>query len=126
MSTLFRRTLESNGKNVEILRTVPDEKGFHFNTAPGSFTGETATSLEDFEKKLQAAPAESISFHLQRGDFQKWIAETIGDVELAKSISLIKLTGPVEDLQKELIAIVKTRVTQLWLGRPQHSKHHHL
>ena len=66
MSTLFRRTLESNGKNVEILRTVPDEKGFHFNTAPGSFTGETATSLEDFEKKLQAAPAESISFHLQK------------------------------------------------------------
>ncbi|MGA3111170.1 MAG: DUF5752 family protein [Candidatus Bathyarchaeia archaeon] len=121
-----REKLESKGKNVEILRTVPFEKGFHFNTAPESFTGETATSLEDFEKKLQIAPAESVSFHLQRGDFQKWIAETIGDVKLAKSISLIKLVGPVEDLRKELLTIVKTRLTELWLGHPQHSKHHHL
>ena len=131
MSTLFRKTpeserLESNGKNVEILRTVPYEKGFHFNTAPGSFTGETATSLEDFERKLQIAPDESISFHLQRGDFQKWIADTLGDTELAKKVSLIKLMDPVEDSRKELLTTVKTRLTELWLKRPQHSKHHHL
>src|SRR5271157_3208558 len=108
MSKLFSRTpererLETNEKSVEILRTVPDEKGFHFSTAPGSFTGETATSLEDFKRKLQIAPAESVSFHLQRGDFQKWIAETIGDVELAKKVSLIKSEGPVEDSRKELL-----------------------
>ncbi len=119
-------SLELSGKIVEILRTVPDEKGFHFNTAPASFTGETATSLDDFEKKLQIAPAESVSFHLQRDDFQKWIAGTIGDAELAKRISQIKLARPVEDLRKELLKIVKTRLTELWLKLPQHSKHHHL
>jgi len=131
MPTLFNRTpererLETNEKSIEILRTVPYEKGFHFNTAPGSFTGETATSLEDFKRKLQIAPAESISFHLQRGDFQKWIAETLGDVELAKKVTLIKLERPVEDLRKELLTIVKTRLTELWLKHPQHSKHHHV
>jgi len=117
--------LESNRKIVEILRTVPNEKGFNFNTAPGIFTGETATSLDDFEKKIQIAPAESVSFHLQRGDFQKWIADTIGDAELAKKVSMIKLVLPIEDLRKELLAIVQARLTELWLKLPQHSKHHH-
>jgi alpha-amylase len=129
MSTQSHRTPESekvelSGKIAEILRTVSHEKGFHFNTAPGSFTGETATSLDDFEKKLQIAPAESVNFHLQRGDFQKWFADTLGDTELAKMVSQIKLTFPVEDLRKELLKIVKTRLTELWLKLPQHSKHH--
>ena len=130
MSTLSFRTpeterLESSRKVVEILRTVPYEKGFHFNTAPGIFTGETATSLDDFEGKIQIVPAESVRFHFQRGDFQKWIADTIEDAELAKRVSLINLVLPVENLRRELLAIVKARLTELWLELPQHSKHHH-
>lgn len=118
MTTHTHRTpervrLESNTKIVEILRTVPYEKGFHFYTAPGSFTGETATSLDTFEKKLQVVPSGSVTFHLQRGDFQNWIEDTLGDDELAKRVSLIKLTLPVEDLRKELLAIVQTRINEL-------------
>ena len=79
-----RKRLESTKKFIRILRTVPYEKGFHFYTAPGNFTGETATSLDVFEKQLQTISAGSVNFHLQRGDFQKWIEDTIGDGELAK------------------------------------------
>ena len=130
MSTHSYRTpeterLESSRKVVEILRTVPYEKGFRFDTAPGIFTGETATSLDDFEGKIQIVPAESVRFHFQRGDFQKWIADTIEDAELAKRVSLINLVLPVENLRRELLAIVKARLTELWLELPQHSKHHH-
>ena len=64
------KRLEWNVEIVEILRTVPYEKGFHFYSALGSFSGETATSLDDFEKKLQVVYADSVNFHLQRGDFQ--------------------------------------------------------
>jgi hypothetical protein len=53
-----------------ILRNVPYEKAFHFYTAVGSFTGETAISLEEFEKKLQLVPAESIGFHVRRATFR--------------------------------------------------------
>jgi hypothetical protein len=119
------KRLESNKKIVEILRTVPYEKGFHFYTAPGSFTGETATSLDAFEKKLQVVPADSVNFHFQRGDFQKWIEDTLGDGELAKRVSLIKLTLPVEDLRKELLAIVQTRITELRRELPHHLRHIH-
>ncbi len=117
--------LELSGKIVEILRTVPHEKEFRFDKASGSFTGETAASLDDFERKLQIVPSESVSYHFQRRDFQKWIADTLGDAELAKRVSQIKLELPVEDLRKELLKIVKTRLTELWLKLPQHSKHHH-
>ena len=86
--------LEAKKEIIEILRTVPYEKGFHFYTAPGIFTGETATSLDAFEKKLQVVPAYSVNFHFQLGDFQKWIEDTLGDVELARRISSIKRALP--------------------------------
>jgi hypothetical protein len=120
-----RKRLQLNKKIVEILRTVPYEKGFHFYTAHGNYTGETATSLDDFEKKIQLVPAGSVSFHLQRGDFQKWIEDTLGDSELAKRVSLIKLTLPAEDLRKELLAIVQTRIKALRLELPHHLRHTH-
>lgn len=102
------KRFESNTKIIEILRTVPYKKGFHSYTAPNNFTEETATSLDNFEKKLQVVDADSVNFHLQRGDFQKWMEDTIGDEELAKRVSLIKLTLPVENFRKELLAIVQT------------------
>jgi len=108
-----RNRLELNTKIMEILRTVPYENGFHFYTAPGKFTYETATSLESFEKKLQTVPADSLKFHLQRGDFQKWIKTTLGDEELAQRLNSVSLTLPAENLRKEMYAIVQTRITEL-------------
>lgn len=119
------KRLEWNVEIVEILRTVPYEKGFHFYSAIGNFSGETATSLDDFEKKLQVVSADSVNFHLQRGDFQKWIEDTLGDRELAKRVSLVKLTLPVENLRKELLAIVQTRITELRRELPHQLRHTH-
>jgi hypothetical protein len=120
-----RKRLQLNKKIVEILRTVPYEKGFHFYTASGNYTGETATNLNDFEKKIQLVPVASISFHMQRGDFQKWIEDTLGDDKLAKKISLIKLTLPVEELRKELLAILQVRINQFEGELSHHVGHTH-
>jgi hypothetical protein len=120
-----RKRLQLNTKIVEILRIVPYEKGFHFYTASGNYTGETAMSLDAFEKKIQVVPAASVNFHLQRGDFQKWMSDTIGDEELAKRVSLIGLTLPAEDLRKELLAIVQTRINELRRELPHHLRHIH-
>jgi hypothetical protein len=130
MSTHTHRThstnrLQINKRIMEILRTVSYEKGFHFYTALGNYTGETATSLNSFESKIQVVPEASVIFHFQRGDFQKWIEDTLGDAELAKRISLIELTLPAEDLRKELLAIVQTRITALRMELPHHLRHTH-
>jgi hypothetical protein len=119
------KRLETRIEIIKILRTVPYEKGFHFYTAPSKFTGETATSLDSFEKKLHIVLADSVNFHLQRGDFQKWIEDTLGDDELAKRINLIKITLPVEDLRRELLAIVQTRIANLRRELPHQLRHNH-
>jgi len=120
-----RKRVQLNNEILEILRTVPYEKGFHFYTASGNYIGETATSLHDFEMKIQIVPAASVNFHMQRGDFQKWIKDTLGDAELAKRISLIELTLPAEDLRKELLETVRTRINALRMELPHHLRHNH-
>lgn len=95
--------------SVESLRTVPFESGFRFYTAIGSYTGITATSLNEFAAKLQIIPIESVTFHFQRKDFQHWIKDTIKDTELAEQINRIKQELPAEDLRKEIFSTVKAR-----------------
>jgi hypothetical protein len=120
-----RKRIQLNKRILEILRTVPYEKGFHFYTASGNYTGETATSLHDFEMKIQVVPVASVNFHMHRGDFQKWISDTLGDTELAKRISLIELTLPAEGLRKELLETVQTRINALRMELPHHLRHTH-
>ena len=72
--------------------------------------------------------AKNLSHHLllsgsSARDFQKWISDTLGDTELAKRISLIELTLPVEDLRKNLLAIMQTRITALKMELLNHMRH---
>jgi hypothetical protein len=89
------------------LRTVPFESGFHFYTAIENYTGITATNLSEFATKLQIVPTESIKFHFQRKDFQKWIQYTIKDAALAERISRIKGEQTAEGLKKEILRTIQ-------------------
>ena len=92
---------------VKPLRTVPFERGFHFYSAIGNHTGITATNLSEFATKLQTIPMESITFHFQRKDFQKWIQYTIEDAALAERVSRIKGDQSAEGLRKEILRTVE-------------------
>jgi len=97
----------------KILAAVPYSNGFHFFTSVGQYTGETAISLVTFAREVEVVPVESIDFHFKRADFQKWIADTIGDAELATEIGNIEkeLTG--EQLRKRILKITNERASQL-------------
>jgi len=92
---------------VKSLRTVPFESGFHFYTAIGNYTGITATNLSEFAAKIKIVPTESISFHFQRRDFQKWVHYTIQDAALAERINRIKGEQSAEGLRKETLRTVE-------------------
>ena len=92
---------------VKPLRTVSFERGFHFYTMIGNYTGITATNLGELAAKLKTIPAESILFHFERKDFQKWIQYTIEDAALAERISRIKGEQSAEDLRKEILRTVE-------------------
>jgi len=97
----------------KILNTVPYERGFHFFTDVGKYTGETAVNLFSFYEELRTIEPQSVKFHFQRGDFQNWIKDTLGDTELAQRIDKINGGLAIEDIKKALRKIVMDRLEEL-------------
>jgi alpha-amylase len=104
-------TLDSGSR---VLRTVPREKAFYFFTSIGNYTGISASSLKEFMEKIGEVNVKSLEFHLQRGDFEKWIAEVLQDAELASEITRLQklnLTG--NGLRDQLSFAVARRFKRL-------------
>jgi len=98
---------------LNLLKTVPSENSFQFYTALGKNTGITASSTVEFAEKLQIVPIQSVTFHFQRQDFQRWFTNVIGDEELAKRIDQIDLwTHDDENLRKKLSGTVQNRIAE--------------
>ncbi|MEM3697751.1 MAG: DUF5752 family protein [Candidatus Bathyarchaeia archaeon] len=103
---------------MDLKVKLPKEKAFYFFSSIGNYTGESAASIEDFLNKIERIDVKSIEFHFYRGDFEKWLAETIGDKELAEKIGKLKsqnLTG--ESLRYQLHKIVSKKLEALRLER---------
>jgi hypothetical protein len=97
-----------------ILRKLPRERAFYFFTSIGNYTGERAASLDKFVEKIGEVDVKSLEFHLYRGDFERWIAETLEDKELADKISSLKSLSPSGDvLRDQLHLIVSKRFEEL-------------
>lgn len=102
-------------KSIQGLNSVQYEKGFHFYTEIGKYTGITAISLSEFSNHLDTITVESVKFHFQRKDYQKWLIDVIGDKELAKRIDMIEISPMFtdEDLRMALSKEVQKRITEL-------------
>jgi hypothetical protein len=103
---------EENPKQ-NVLNTVPLENGFRFCIELGKYTGVTATSMVEFAEKLKTVHVQSVTFHFQRQDFQKWFKNTVGDEELAERIGQLKAGSQAENLRKELFKTVQNRIAEL-------------
>jgi hypothetical protein len=108
-SVLSPQTAES------LLRELPATLSFRFYEDLGKPTEHGARSLVDFCDKLASnqpsLPKESLTFHMQRGDFAAWIKGAVGDVELANKIA--KINPNDSRLQKRLRQTVNTRIEHL-------------
>jgi len=108
--------VKSCNESKDPLRVVPHPQGFHFYTAIGDYCGVSAHSLEEFANALQYVCSEAIVFHFERGDFQNWIRDIIGDTKLARKIDDIKMCERhlmAEGCRKELVDAVRVRLLQL-------------
>jgi len=97
-----------------ILRRIPVERGFTFFYEFARPTQWTVRSLEEFASALKVADAKSIEFHTERGDFERWIRQVIGDDALADTLSALteeKLSG--EDLRAKTLRTVERRINEL-------------
>ncbi len=97
-----------------ILRKLARKNAFYFFTSIGNYTGENASSLEEFLKKIKEVNVKSLEFHLYRGDFEKWAAETLEDKELAEKIRSLKSLNPTgNSLRDQLYLTVSRRYENL-------------
>ena len=104
-------SIETSSK---ILRMVPREKAFYFFTSIGNYTGVSASSLREFIEKMNEVNVKSLEFHLNRGDFEKWINEVLEDADLAgeiKRLQKLNLTG--DALRNQLYLTVSRRFKRL-------------
>jgi alpha-amylase len=102
----------------KILRTVPREKAFYFFTSIGNYTGVSASSLKEFMERVGDVNVKSLEFHLNRGDFERWIADVLQDAELAGEVRRLQkfdLTG--DALRSQLSTTVSRRFKRL-AGQP--------
>ena len=103
-------TVSSSG----ILRTVPRAEAFYFFTSIGNYTGQCASSLEEFVQKIKDIDIKSLEFHLYREDFEKWMTQTLVDNKLAGEIRILrgqKVAG--DALRDRLYFIVSRRLKDL-------------
>jgi hypothetical protein len=97
----------------KILRSLPATEAFHFFTGIGMYEGKSAASLDDFSEKLEIVQLKSIEFHFKRGDFERWIRDTLGDDYLADGISRIDKSDQGEALRTTIQRTVENRLRNL-------------
>lgn len=95
-----------------ILRTVPYQEGFRFSRGFSDYTGQVATSLEEFVDMLRNVDVKSVDFHMERQDFENWVRIIFGDEELVQIIHRRSIFGG-ENLRKELIDAITAHLDQL-------------
>lgn len=102
----------SNDMTQRILRRVPYQEGFRFSKGTGDYTGQVATSLDDFAEMLKTIDLKSIDFHMERNDFEKWVLGVFGDEELGHMINRRAIFVG-ENRRNELITTVKAHLEDL-------------
>lgn len=75
------------------LEPAPENKGFYFYLRENKSTGLLARSLQEFYGIVKTIDLASLEFHVQRGDFEKWIREVLSDEELGDEIAELRVKG---------------------------------
>ena len=57
---------------------------FYFCVEIGKYTGISAASYEDFLASIKRVEAKSLNFHIERGDFEKWVSDVLKDEDWRK------------------------------------------
>ena len=97
----------------EILRTVSPNQSFLFFEDIGKYTGRMATNLAEFCEGIKTIDIESVIFHFERGDYERWIKETLHDAKLARRLKRIKNSNSEEELRNKILQAARKRLDDL-------------
>jgi len=96
------------------VRKLEQVAPFYFCVDVCDYTGVSAASYEEFLASIKRVETKSLSFHVKRGDFKRWVLDILKDEKLAKEIGKLekqKLWG--QALRNRLYRIVSERCKEL-------------
>jgi DNA-binding Lrp family transcriptional regulator len=96
--------------SLKAFTTFAGEESFHFYVGVDKPLGFSAQSLTEFYRFIKQVTADSLEFHLYRGDFENWLREVSKDPELAAAVGNLKadeLKG--EALRNALLKAIDAR-----------------
>jgi hypothetical protein len=101
----------TKGKNaLKISAKVSDKTAFHFYEEMDKPLDISASSLVEFYIAIKQVCSESIDFHTNRGDFERWLSDALNDKELADDVAALKAKGfQGEKLRKLLLKAIDTK-----------------
>lgn len=97
-----------------VLRQLSVAKGFTFFHGFARRSQRAVRSLNEFHSALRTVDLESIRFHMERGDFERWIRQVVGDDQLAGMMAKLsdgRLIG--EKLRRRILGVVERRIRRL-------------
>ena len=97
---------------ARVLRVVSVPDAFLFFVNAERYTGEFATSLTDLLRKTDRVPLESVEFHFQRSDFERWVGRTLGDEGLANKLHQIDRLTRGEELKVAIKETIRKRLEE--------------
>jgi DNA repair exonuclease SbcCD ATPase subunit len=103
----LRNALKRLNEKMEVKEGIKPMGEFYFYEDFDKPINQTAHNLQEFLEKLKTVPIASIDFHQERGDFSKWVRDTLQDDPLADAIEKFEERG--EELRRRLIETVAER-----------------
>ena len=102
----------------EVLRRLPQNEWFHFFSDTNNYTGKSAHTLIQFRDIINKINEESIIFHYEHYDFERWTGGTLHDPTLARRINKLKKSETQEKMNEEEVRtliynITKNRIKEL-------------
>lgn len=99
-----------------LLRRLPFGMGFTFSFDFVRSSGLTVQSLSEFHSVLKEIDVSAIQFHVERGDFERWLSQVVGDDKLAGQLVKIKSSKKAlkgEVLRSKILNLVGKRLKYL-------------
>lgn len=92
---------------------LPQHRRFYFHV-DGGRAPQPAASLWEFRDTLAEVPVDTLRYHLERGDFERWLRDVLHDEELARRLRKIRHRRPErEHLRAMLVEAVADRYEEL-------------
>ena len=109
-----RRTTHVRHRHKYADVSLPEERRFYFRSTNGQPTA-AASSMHGFRTAIRHLDPQALQYHLERGDFSRWLDDTIADTDLAAQVAawedelLAQRAAHLERIRQKLIRALEER-----------------